>query len=118
MAEGDQNRQREMEPVREKATEQEPKRTDEDDESEQLERVNAEGDRVDGGEQSERVDTEGEQTDDSATQEDQQEMPNEQQRGEWGKGEESPPEKVDEKMDENEAAKSETHCLSPSRFSN
>jgi len=45
---------------REKTTEQELERIDEDDESEQLERVDPEGDRVDGGEQSERAGTEGE----------------------------------------------------------
>jgi hypothetical protein len=60
MAEDDQNRRGETAAEREKAIEQELERIDEDDESEQLERVDAEGGRVDGGEQSERADTEGE----------------------------------------------------------
>jgi hypothetical protein len=60
MVEDDQNRRGEMAAEREKTTEQELERIDEDDESEQLERVDAVALRVDGGEQSERADTEGE----------------------------------------------------------
>ncbi|PSQ29215.1 hypothetical protein BRD03_00320 [Halobacteriales archaeon QS_9_68_17] len=85
---------------RENATEQEPERIDEDDESEQLERVDAVALRVDGGERSERADTEGDRTDDGAAREDRRETSNEQQREEPEDGEQSPPKAVGEEMDE------------------
>jgi hypothetical protein len=73
-----------MEAEREKATEQELEWINEDDESEQLERTDAEGDRTDNG----------------AAREGRQEMSNKQQRKELGDREESPPEAVGEEMDE------------------